>query len=180
MLGLPRSRTAWLANWLTTDTSLCMHDAWRFARTAADLRAYLLALDPDKQLDYIGTSDSSSGWRYAELKAEFPEARFALIERPVTDVTISALDLGCVPEPRELIALLDGLYATHQDIKDTEQQVLATSYDSLDEEEVIRSLQRHLLPNRQFSRARFDLLTQLKVTIHAAKYKTQLNECVTA
>src|SRR5262245_11295408 len=30
--GLPRSRTAWLANWLTTDTSLCLHDV-RYSKT---------------------------------------------------------------------------------------------------------------------------------------------------
>lgn len=28
VLGLPRSGTTWLANWLTTDKSLCLHDPW--------------------------------------------------------------------------------------------------------------------------------------------------------
>jgi hypothetical protein len=31
VLGLPRSATTWLANWLTTDRSLCLHDP--FAKT---------------------------------------------------------------------------------------------------------------------------------------------------
>jgi hypothetical protein len=30
VLGLPRSGTTWCANWLTTDTTLCLHDPFRF------------------------------------------------------------------------------------------------------------------------------------------------------
>jgi hypothetical protein len=29
VLGLPRSGTTWLANWLTTDTTVCLHDPFR-------------------------------------------------------------------------------------------------------------------------------------------------------
>jgi hypothetical protein len=30
VLGLPRSGTTWLANWLTTERSVCLHDPFRF------------------------------------------------------------------------------------------------------------------------------------------------------
>jgi len=169
VLGLPRSRTAWLANWLTTDCSLCMHDAWRFANTAPELRQFLRSRDfSPTATRYIGSSDSSNGWRYDELKAEFPKAKFALIERPAEDVLVSALDLGCAPEPTQLVKILNDLDIAHQRVKDT--SIFVTAFDSLNDASVVRALQKHLMPTRPFNQARFALLDSLKVVIHEAKY----------
>lgn len=100
-LGLPRSGTTWLANWLTTDRSLCLHDpfalgmpeAWPsdgrlrgISCTAAALMPHWLSgfncpvavieRDPpacDRSLQRLGLPDTSL---YAEVLADAPGRRF--------------------------------------------------------------------------------------------------------
>lgn len=35
VMGLPRSGTTWVANWLTTDRSFCLHDPWLYGNVPA-------------------------------------------------------------------------------------------------------------------------------------------------
>jgi len=179
ILGLPRSRTAWLANWMTTDTTICLHDAWRFANTGKELRQLLFwkAIQAGVPQRYIGNSDSSNSWMYDILKETFPEARFALIERDYRDVEVSALHLSCAPEPEDLTGLLETLVSLHNAIKEADDDLFVTSFDSLEDPKEVRALQQHLMPQVPFNQARFDLMHGLKVIIHEPKYMESLKKC---
>jgi hypothetical protein len=69
LIGQPRTRSAWLSNWFTTEWSFCLHDPWRFARTAAELRQYLEQVSPDTP--YLGAAGSMSMIQFIDLCNEF-------------------------------------------------------------------------------------------------------------
>lgn len=168
VLGTPRSRTAWLANWLTADTALCLHDAWREVDSAPALRQKLLGLRAGRHLEYVGNSDSSNTLHYWTLRATFPDARFALVERPLDEVIVSAETIG-YEDTEELRQLLEREKAIHQRIK-AEGNIYATTFAELEEPEVLRDLQSYLTPDILFNSGRLELLSKLRVTIHEDKY----------
>lgn len=72
--GLPRSRTAWLAAWLSTGRATCYHDLLKTLE--------LPALVEKLKGGYArGDSDSGLLWYWEELNQAVPDARWVLIER---------------------------------------------------------------------------------------------------
>jgi len=72
ILGLPRSRTAWLANFLTYDGFFCHHEALDGCLT---------------EYEYVekvrGSGDASTATMLVDLEAYFPHAPKLIIERDV-------------------------------------------------------------------------------------------------
>jgi len=163
-----------LANWLTTDHTTCLHDAWRYAKTATELRELLLNLDTLDTQRYLGTADSLNGWRYEELRAEFPTARFLLIERPIEDAISSTLKLSFSPGLEHLSQLLLTLHEAHEQVK--LGGIRRVNFEDLDSEETIRGIQNYLTPELAFNTARLKMLNQLRVIIHEDKYLEDLHE----
>lgn len=89
VLALPRSRTAWMSRFLTYGNWLCGHDEIRHARSLDDLHAWL-------GMERTGTVETSGApfWRW--LTAARPDARIAVVRRPVDEVVASlmALNIG--------------------------------------------------------------------------------------
>ena len=69
--GIPRSRTAWAANWLTTDTTLCFHEP----KESID---ELLAQYPQFQ---VGVSSCMLVRDYFAVCRQYPTAKWVYIER---------------------------------------------------------------------------------------------------
>ncbi len=77
ILGMPRSRTAWLSVALTYGDSVCLHEGvagcGSFGEYAAKLRAVPSAI--------VGDSDPALVYWVPQLRAEFPNARFLVVWR---------------------------------------------------------------------------------------------------
>ena len=91
--GLPRSRTAWLANFLTVPPmSLCWHDGLsRFQTPARLVEAIEVALT---QYEYVGVSDSGIPWVWRRLMDAYPQATWILVDRKTEAVAQSLDDVG--------------------------------------------------------------------------------------
>ena len=177
IMGLPHSRTAWLANWFTHNNSFCTHEASRFCkRGIKSLRKVLHRPDIYRPISswqeavksrrqYYGSSDSVNAWWYEEIYYKFPRAKFALIERNIDEVSASCERLYNAPCLKELKAL----HAVHQLIKD-ESNVKAVRYESLNHASVVQNLQQWLTPKIPFDYARYEMLNNLNVTINQQKY----------
>lgn len=87
ILGTPRSRTAWLSAFLSTQERPCQHEPSRFLRDQDDLLALLR--DPD-----AAVSDSALTFRWREIRRERPDARIVVVRRPLPDVIESAAAAG--------------------------------------------------------------------------------------
>ncbi len=79
--GLPRSRTAWLANFFTWGNAFCHHDLLRLGFSVPTLKRKLQAT----RAEFVGDSDSALLLLAPQLVAEFPESRWLLVRRPVAD-----------------------------------------------------------------------------------------------
>jgi hypothetical protein len=164
--ALTRSRTAWLANWFTQGRAFCVHDAWRYAGSAEELKEYLLDRVP-AGCDYLGTADSGNGGRYDELARVFAGARFALIERPPNEVIAATDKLNIVAPYEELVTRVAALQDSHNRLPDSVQR---TDYDNLGVQREMARLHQHLTPGVPFCPQRYELLDQLRVEIIEEKY----------
>lgn len=88
VLSYPRSRTAWLATYLTHNGVYAFHEAWKYAKTVAQLRALMESKGPGPVVNV----DCANWFFVKELQEAFPEARFVEIQRPWVDVVRSARD----------------------------------------------------------------------------------------
>ena len=75
--GLPRSRTAWLANFFTTQTAFCLHDACKDGWTAEHIRSEFDTLA--RHYKQVGDADSGLMLIADELVKLYPAARWVFI-----------------------------------------------------------------------------------------------------
>lgn len=86
VLGLPRSGTAWLANLLTTDTSLCLHESFMHH----DLKQLDSKENPPAHK--FGISETSAIFIPDEINQH--SAFKIIIERPIDEINLSLYRLG--------------------------------------------------------------------------------------
>ena len=179
LIGQPRTRSAWLSNWFTTEWSFCLHDPWRFARTAAELRQYLEQVSPDTP--YLGAAGSMSMIQFIDLCNEFGlgldetrcEGGVAYIRRNPEDVYESGLkmDLGLTKQQ------LQGLIQQHeQQFKTVPSFVYDMPFKKLDDSTCFRELHEYLTPEIPFDLNRYRNLNDFKVEIIMDKYKKRAQE----
>lgn len=146
--SLPRSRTAWLANFLTYGPSFCYHEPmneaplqeypWLFGRVA---------------YEYVGASDSANTLVMEQLIDIFPAAKIVVVRREVAQVRASlqriGLDAGIWLE--KMNKLLDRIEHAYRP--------LVISYAAFDAE----AIWRYLFPSVPLNRKRLEMLENLRV-----------------
>jgi len=109
VLALPRSGTAWAANLLTTDTSLCIHEAFiDHSINDLDIRPY------DGML---GIAETSAFIRVDELNLH--SAKKLIIDRPFDEINKSIAELGFKAMPSysaDLMIQLKGYRIAFKDL----------------------------------------------------------------
>lgn len=103
VVGLPRSGTTWAANWLTTATTLCVHDPLRLA-PLADWDACLAA--PGR----LAGVSCTGAWFWPDRLSAHP-ARKLILHRPRAEVEASLQRLGLPMPPHP--ARLDRVEGLH-------------------------------------------------------------------
>lgn len=88
--GLPRSRTAWLANFLTWGNTCCHHDLWGRVRSIEELRTVF----DETPAHNVGNSDAGNVLHHEALTQEFPEAKWFIVNRPIDEVHASCQRVG--------------------------------------------------------------------------------------
>lgn len=137
MLGLPRSGTAWLANWLTTDTTLCLHDPFQ-------------RLPEDWPSDERRLGISCTGAYLFPKWLEQQTCPVAVIERDPSACDESLAELG-LPSTSGLPAALARVQGRRWRFEDIWQ------------EDTARELRSYLLPREAFDPLRYRLLRDLRV-----------------
>lgn len=137
VLGLPRSRTAWLSRFLTYGDWVCGHEQIRHLRSLGDVRAWY-------SQPCIGSAETEAArwWRLLDKYA--PNARIVVVRRPVDAVidSLSRLGMGAdaiAPAMRSLDAKLDQVQARMRN-------VLSVPFDDLRCEDACAAIFEHCLP----------------------------------
>jgi len=146
-LGMPRSGTAWAANLLTTDHTLCYHDPlWRDHYTELD------SLESDKALGVSCTALAL----FPEFVNKHP-ARKVILHRTPAEVDASLIAMGVEPLGKAWIGALDRIVGVHAPWTD-----------------IFEPKARHLyefLLQRPFDAERHEMLVKLNVQMDFEKVK---------
>lgn len=137
VLGLPRSRTAWLSRFLTYKDHICGHEELRHCRSLDDVKTWL-------SMPHMGSAETSAAPWWRTLLRLAPDVRVVVVRRPVAEVveSLAAFGFDCaVMEPimRRLDAKLD------QVVKRV-PGVLEVAFNDLNEEATCQAVFEHCLP----------------------------------
>lgn len=103
ILAAPRSGTTWAANWLTTDTTLCLHDP--LVKWTKD---ELMALESPKRLGV-----SCTGLALFPSWVNAHPARKVILHRPLSEVDRSLLEIGLTPISQHWDGVLSRIEGVH-------------------------------------------------------------------
>ena len=96
ILSLPRSRSAWLANFLTYENSFCFHEAL-IDNDPIDLPE--LFKSTGKEI--VGNSDCGNALFLDEILNTFQDTRLVIVHRPIDEVFMSLDKMGPLFSERE-------------------------------------------------------------------------------
>lgn len=157
ILGLPRSRTAWLANLLTVGTSFCFHDGLLGCKSLADLYAKMDGVN----LGTVGDSDTGLLHFMPHVRHDNMDAKIVLIERPLIYSLVSSGKAGLPVE---------GLPAMQQKLEAAKPYCdRVIPYSDLEDEKVVRGLFTWLT-GFTWSHRRWLLLKDLTVQVDMPKF----------
>ena len=121
VFALPRSRSAWLARFLTYGDWLCGHDELRHCRSLEDVSAWL-------SQPCVGGCETTAApfWRLLR-----PDVRVVTVRRPVPDIITSLRATGLAFEDAVMTRLIERLERKLDQIEARRPGVLSVSYDDL-------------------------------------------------
>lgn len=103
ILGWPRSRTAWLANFLTWDNSFCFHEGVGDFKNKRMLSVMQYRKLFSKFLQHFKHVGDSNTYSLMHQKFVLPEAKVVIIERSAEEVEKAVAKLGIAVKIPEVI-----------------------------------------------------------------------------
>lgn len=118
IIGMPRSRTAWLSNFMTYDGIYCHHEGLNNCNSIQEYE------------DKIGNDgDSSTGLMLVDIKSLFPDRKLLLIDAPIertiefTKETYGVVNLDYIHYMKERLDALDGMRVKLEDISSRTKEI---------------------------------------------------------
>lgn len=160
---LPRSRSAWIANWLTTDRSICYHDT-PFDRELLRTTKFVGFCGPELVEDFD------------VIRMDYPGSQWVAVVRDQNDALDSFVKWAgkLLPdEPATIQAFWEKRTKLLSRIA-TRIDVMWVSYNALNEMSTCMKLWDRVLPDLPFDRERWKILDKLNVQQDKGKAKTCL------
>ena len=156
ILGLPRSRTAWLANLFTRGDSLCHHELSNRGLDAKGMAEVMSA-----GAKYVGNSDCGAALKAKELLELMPSLRVVIVERDQDSVLESFAKVsGKTVEELPLDEFVDRTLEALEELKGL---ALVVNFKDLDKSEVVEKIWHHCLGGVEFPKEQFEVLRSLNV-----------------
>jgi len=154
--GLPRSRTAWFANFFTYGDSFCYHEASKFWVHNKSLASVMSGADTR----YVGNSDSGLLLYFDEIIRDAPSAKWVIIKRDKNEVEKSLKRIfkhGYTDVLDIASGLLDRCAAI--------TCAMVVDFDALREFDIMERIWTHCLPDIPFPVERWRMLNDMKVEL---------------
>lgn len=155
IIGLPRSRTAWLSNFLTHGSIFCHHEL--VGRDGLDS---LWTEFQYLEAEFIGNSDTLQVMYLDEIMGNHPECKIVVVKRHPADVCLSMSALGFRSTYLAVTRLLPHVHAAA-----LLPGALSVNFEDLSKESTMRSIQDHVAPGEPFDSARHSALQRLNVQL---------------
>lgn len=145
--GLPRSRTAWMAAFMSYGSTVCLHEP----------RNWESVFDSDGP-KFVGISDSGLGFQLDRILYEYA-CPALIIDRPLADVeaSLKALDTG-LPKTNFCELLKNKLSEFP-----ASTQVMRVPYAALNDMRVMQKIFFHLTPGEPFDEGRFHSMKDMNI-----------------
>lgn len=180
--GLPRSRTAWLANLLTYGCSFCWHDAVKFG----GVRGIVEAMERAYQMPRVsvaGNSDSSLSLVQSELFLLYPMARWVIVKSDFETALNSFIKaftadhyIG-IPSPNPDVARSIFEQARRRlellESRLPAARLLKLDVADLDESDAVEAVWNFCVPDEPFNVERWRQLDGLRVSVIGHKISVQ-------
>ena len=159
--GLPRSRTAWLANFFTWGNTVCFHDPLPdFDYDVGQFVSYVRSLPYEN----VGISDPGIALHAAFYHLSFPDAKVVIVNRDkptcITDFA-KAFDLTPAQALDGVNRCEEGLELVRSKFK----HVKVVDFKDLSDMDTLRSLFNFCCPLETFSDTRVKILVRIKCTV---------------
>lgn len=159
--GLPRSRTAWLANFFTFGDSVCLHDP-----LPAFKMDVLRVVQHARSLPFgnVGISDPAIAQAAMLYHLAFPDARVLIVNRDYEDSIRSfakAFNLAEFQAAQGVDRCVEGLDLIRSKFK----HILEVDYDELSHPATLERLFKFCCPKERFSETRVNILTKIRCTV---------------
>lgn len=141
VFALPRSRTAWLAQFLSYRDWACSHDEIRHARSMDDIRSWFSQSN-------TGTAETAAAPWWRTVQQISPDIRVLIVRRPVQDVVDSLMRLGLPFDRDRLTTEMERLDRKLDQIERRMKNVLSVSFYDLADEDVCKQVFEHCLPHQ--------------------------------
>jgi len=136
VLSMPRSRSAWLARYLSYGEYFCAHDQLRFCRSLEDIKSWL-------SQENTGSAETACApwWRLIPTGM-----RLVVVHRPVPEVLASLRRGGMQFDDHLMVPVLEHAAAKLRQIERRLPNVLSVRFDDLTDEACCREIWQHCLP----------------------------------
>lgn len=165
--GLPRSRTAWLANLLSTGQAICDHDALKagFTIDVLERRFHELAVS-DPFITAVGDADSGLVFISDLVRQRWPDAPWLLVKRDTkaAEASFETAFAYCNPYGPLMPDTFERCQNAYNATK-VSTNCLEVSFEQLERPACWSAIFEHLLPGYGFNAERAALLNTLKVEV---------------
>lgn len=159
VFALPRSRTAWLSQFLSYGDWHCGHDEARHLRGLDDIASWF-------SQPFTGTVETAAAPFWRTVARLMPDIKVAVVRRPVAEVVASLMKVGRFDQ-EALEAEMKRLDRKLDQIERRLPGVLSVNYADLQDEAVCARVFEHCLPYSHDS-ARWQVLSKINVQINLA------------
>jgi hypothetical protein len=158
VMGLPRSRTAWLSKFLTYGPWICGHDQIRYFRTLEDVKSWCMQ-------PFIGSAETIAPVYWRLINRYMPDGRVLIVRRPVVEVVESVLKQGIIGIERP--KLIDNMRRFDAKLDQAEQRLpncISINFDELNDPEICKIVFEHCL-GIQFNLKWWEYWNQINVQV---------------
>lgn len=155
--GLPRSRTAWLANLFTTGNVFCFHEAPAFVDMKPERFPELFK---GRNCEYVGNSDSSVPFYAKQIVEMFPDTKFVYIRGDI-EKTVTECSIIFERPMRPAVELCQKLLTEFADT----YKPLKVDVDCLDKLNIAKMLWEYCVPTIPFDEQRYIMLRDMDVKL---------------
>lgn len=158
IVGLPRTRTSWMSNFLTYKTSFCFHEAIRLCYKIEDMIALFESVDEPN----VGDADCRIIEFQKDFRKMFPNAKWIYIKRDIKDVIYSLEKRFEFEESYRDTDFCKKLQEKYN-VFEKEYSPLTFQYDELDNVDVCEAIWNYCIPDSSFNYRRWLQLDVLKI-----------------
>lgn len=170
--GLPRSRTAWLANFFTTENCFCYHDALSFISPVNMPYQFTRHVET-----IVGDSDSALVIHMSIMLRLFPTAAWVFVRRPVEEAASSYWKTfgnryPCGPQTQsECDRRFNMLEEQLDQAEGMVSNKMAVQFSRLSNENTMRAMWDFLIGDTPFNKERWRMLESMQVNIIPSKVR---------